>query len=121
MKQLKFLPFALILLVTLTGCMQNTTSGGDESLTNNVSLFNYSLSKQTQSEVDDAKETIVITEMLGHNTLSTPESVATQTTSFIHSVKDKMEGLGYKIISSDTNGMGDQGYKVFVTLIFERK
>lgn len=59
--------------------------------------------------------------MLGHNTLSTPESVATQTTSFIHSVKDKMEGLGYKIISSDTNGMGDQGYKVFVTLIFERK
>lgn len=37
MKQLKFLPFALILLVTLTGCMQKTTSGGDESLTNNVS------------------------------------------------------------------------------------
>lgn len=121
MKKLKFLPFALMLLVTLTGCMRNTTSGGDESLTNNVSLFNYSLSKQTQSEVDDAKETIVITEMLGDNTLSSSESVATKTTSFIHSVKDKMEGFGYKLISTDTNGMGEQGYKVFITLIFERK
>ena len=59
MKKLKFLPFALMLLITLTGCMRNTTSrGGDESLTNNVSIFTYSLSKQTQSEVDDAKETI---------------------------------------------------------------
>lgn len=121
MKKLKFLPFALMLLVTLTGCMRNTTSGGDESLTNNVSLFNYSLSKQTQSEIDDAKETIVITEMLGSNNSSTSEDVATQTTNFIHSVKDKMESLGYKLISSDTNGMGPQGYKVFVTLIFERK
>ena len=64
MKKLKFLPFALMLLITLTGYMRNTTSGGDESLTNNVSIFTYSLSKQTQSEVDDAKETIVITEML---------------------------------------------------------
>ena len=123
MKKLKFLPFALMLLVTLTGCtrMPNTTSGGDESLTNNVSIFTYSLSKQTQSEIDDAKETIVITEMLSDSTLSTSELVATKTTNFIHSVKDKMEGLGYKLISTDTNGVGEQGYKIFITLIFERK
>ena len=122
MKKLKFLPFALMLLITLTGCMRNTTSrGGDESLTNNVSIFTYSLSKQTQSEVDDAKETIVITEMLSDSTLSTSDSVATKTTNFIHSVKDKMEGLGYKLISTDTNGVGEQGYKIFITLIFERK
>ena len=120
-KKLKFLPFALMLLVTLTGYMRNTTSGGDESLTNNVSIFTYSLSKQTQSEVDDAKETIVITEMLSDSTLSTSESVATKTTNFIHSVKDKMEGLGYKLISTDTNGVGEQGYKIFITLIFKRK
>ena len=43
MKKLKFLPFALMLLVTLTGCMRNTTSGGDESLTNNVSKKNKRL------------------------------------------------------------------------------
>ena len=120
MKKLKFLPFALMLLITLTGCMRNTTSGGDESLTNNVSIFTYSLSKQTQSEVDDAKETIVITEMLSDST-NTSESVAIKTTNFIHSVKDKMEGLGYKLISTDTNGVGEQGYKIFITLIFERK
>ena len=72
-------------------------------------------------EVDDAKETIVITEMLSDSTLSTSESVATKTTNFIHSVKDKMEGLGYKLISTDTNGVGEQGYKIFITLIFERK
>ena len=59
--------------------------------------------------------------MLSDSTLSTSELVATKTTNFIHSVKDKMEGLVHKLISTDTNSVGEQGYKIFITLIFERK
>ena len=40
---------------------------------------------------------------------------------FIQSASKKMEENGYTIISSDTNGQGTHGDKIFVTLIFAKK
>ena len=41
--------------------------------------------------------------------------------SFIQSANKKMEENGYTIISSDSNGQGSTGDKIFVTLIFAKK
>ena len=46
---------------------------------------------------------------------------ATNVASFIQSVSKKMEENGYTIISSDTNGQGSHGDRIFVTLIFAKK
>ena len=117
-----FLFFVLILFVVnvLGGCTSATNEGGDTSLQNNITIKNYELSKKTQEEIKENKEKIVITELIDSSGADSYERSAVKTSTFINTVENKMLEEGYTIISSDTNGMGDFGQVIFVTLIFEK-
>ena len=120
MKNIKFLLLTLISSIILTGCAGSTTSGGDNSVTNNNYTYDYQFSNKTQSEINSSQKTIVITEMLGDNTYYTSDIIAAQKTNFINSVKNKMENVGYKLISSDSGNIGETNSRFIITLIFER-
>lgn len=111
----------VVSLFVLTGCIKPTTHGGDDSVTNNNYTYDYQFSSKTQTEIDSSKKTIVITEMLGNNYDYTSDVIAAKTTSFIYSVKNKMEPLGYKLISSDSGNIGKKNYRYMITLIFEHE
>lgn len=119
----------MLTLTTLlfAGCFGNvpskdntTSNGGDKSLTNNIRYKDYQLSQTTKSEIEDLKEKIIIAELIDGRYIGYTEN-ATEIASFIQSVNKKMEENGYTIISSDTNGQGTRGDKIFVTLIFVKK
>lgn len=120
MKKLAILFTVFVSLFVLSACYQSTASGGDNSLTSKVNIYDYKLSDSTQIDIQNGKEKIVITEFLNYELL--PSNKAAQnTTNFIHSVNKTMEEKGYTIISTDTNGMGNHGEYVYVTLIFAKK
>lgn len=104
-----------------TGCIGHTTSnGGEKSLTNEISYKNYELSQLTKSEIEKSKDKIILTEIIDGTDKGYVQN-ATDVASFIQSVSKQMEENGYTIISSDTNGQGSYGDKIFVTLIFAKK
>lgn len=120
MKKLAILFTVFVSLFVLSACYQSTASGGDNSLTSKVNVYDYKLSDSTQIDIQNGKEKIVITEFLNYELL--PSNKAAQnTTNFIHLVNKTMEEKGYTIISTDTNGMGNHGEYVYVTLIFAKK
>lgn len=120
MKKLLLFFTSVISLFVLSACYQSTSSGGNTSLTSKVNVYEYKLSESTQTDIQNGKEKIIITEFLNYELL--PSNTAAQrTTNFIHSVNQTMEEKGYSIISTDTNGMGKNGEYTYVTLIFAKK
>lgn len=120
MKKLTILFTLVVSLFVLSACYQSTSSGGNTSLTSKVNVYEYKLSESTQTDIQNGKEKIIITEFLNYELL--PSNTAAQrTTNFIHSVNQIMEEKGYSIISTDTNGMGKNGEYTYVTLIFVKK
>lgn len=121
MKKLTFIITLVLSTLLFTGCVDHTTSnGGDKSLTNNISYNNYQFSQTTKSEIEKSKEKIILTEIIDGTDKSYTQTVI-DVASFIQSVNKQMEENGYTIISSDTNGQGTRGDKIFVTLIFAKK
>ena len=117
MKKLTFIITLALSTLLFAGCIDRTTSnGGEKSLNNNISYKNYELSQLTKSEIEKSKDKIILTEVID-GTYKGYNEVA----SFIQTVNKQMEENGYTIISSDTNGQGSQGDKIFVTLIFAKK
>mgnify|MGYP003088925493 CR=1 FL=1 len=91
-----------------------------KSLNNNISYKNYELSQLTKSEIEKSNDKIILTEIIDGTDKGYTQT-ATEVASFIQSVNKQMEEKGYTIISSDTNGQGSLGDKIFVTLIFAKK
>ena len=120
MKKLTLLVTLTVALITLSGCYKSTTNGGDNSLTQYVNTQDYKLSDKIKLDIKNGKEKIIITETLNNSMLSY-NSAAQSTTNFIHSVNNVMEDNGYTILSTDTNGMGEHGTFIFVTLVFAKK
>ena len=121
MKKLTFIITLALSTLLFVGCIDSTTSnGGEKSLTNNISYNNYQFSQITKSEIEKSKEKIILTEIID-GTDKGYTRTATDVASFIQSVNKQMEENGYTIISSDTNGQGIHGDKIFVTLIFAKK
>lgn len=121
MKKLTFIITLALSTLLFAGCIDRTTSnGGEKSLTNNISYNNYQFSQITKSEIEKSKEKIILTEIID-GTDKGYTRTATDVASFIQSVNKQMEENGYTIISSDTNGQGTHGDKIFVTLIFAKK
>lgn len=120
MKKLAILFTVFGSLFILSACYQSTSSGGDTSLTSNVNVYEYKLSDSTQTDIQNGKEKIIITEFLNYELLPSNKA-AQRTPNFIHSVNQTMEEKGYTIISTDTNGMGKNGEYTYVTLIFTKK
>lgn len=121
MKKLTFIITVALSTLLFAGCIDHTTSnGGEKSLNNNISYKNYELSQLTKSEIEKSKDKIILTEVID-GTYKGYNETATEVASFIQTVNKQMEENGYTIISSDTNGQGSQGDKIFVTLIFAKK
>ena len=121
MKKLTFIITLTLSALLFAGCVDRSTSnGGNNSLTNNISYDNYQFSEITKSEIEKSKEKIILTEIID-GTYKSYTKTATNVASFIQSVSKKMEEHGYTIISSDTNGQGSHGDRIFVTLIFAKK
>lgn len=121
MKKLTFIIAIALSTLLFTGCINRTTSnGGEESLTNEISYKNYELSQLTKSEIEKSKDKIILTEVVD-GTYMSYNGTAAAVAGFIQSASKKMEENGYTIISSDTNGQGTHGDKIFVTLIFAKK
>lgn len=119
MKKLGFLIVASTML--LTGCISKTSQGGEGSLTNKVSISEYQLSDNVKSQISKGDQVIITELVTGDSEFNGFGTVATKTTNFIHSATAKMNTHGYKIVSTDTNGMGQDGVVVFVTLVFEKE
>lgn len=121
MKKLTFIITLTLSTLLFAGCVDRSTSnGGNNSLTNNISYNNYQFSESTKSEIEKSKEKIILTEIID-GTYKGYTETATDVASFIQSVNKQMEEKGYTIISSDTNGQGSYGDRIFVTLIFAKK
>ena len=121
MKKLTFIITLALSTLLFAGCIDSTTSnGGEKSLTNNISYNNYQFSQITKSEIEKSKEKIILTEIIDGTDKGYTQT-ATDVASFIQSVNKQMEENGYTIISSDANGQGSYGDKIFVTLIFAKK
>lgn len=121
MKKLTFILTLALSTLLFAGCVDHTTSnGGEKSLNNNISYKNYELSQLTKSEIEKSKEKIILTEIID-GTYKGYDDTAATVASFIQSANKKMEENGYTIISSDSNGQGSHGDKIFVTLIFAKK
>lgn len=127
MKKLTFVITIVLSTLLFVGCSGNTPlkdnttlNGGEKSLTNNISYTNYELSQVTKSEIEKSKDKIILTEIIDGRQKGYTET-ATDVASFIQSANKQMEENGYTIISSDTNGQGTHGDRIFVTLIFAKK
>lgn len=121
MKKLTFIITLTLSVLLFAGCTnQTTSSGGVKSITNEITYKNYEFSQTTKSEIEKSQDKIIITELIDGTNRNYVE-IITEVTSFIHSVNKQMEEKGYTIVSSDTNGLGSYGTKVFVTLIFAKK
>ena len=121
MKKLTFIITLALSTLLFVGCVDHTTSnGGEKSLNNNISYTNYEFSQLTKSEIEKSKEKIILTEIID-GTYKGYDGTASAVASFIQSANKQMEENGYTIISSDTNGQGSHGGRIFVTLIFAKK
>ena len=104
----------------LTGCVESTTSGGENSLTNYNTNGTYELSSNIMSDIEMSKDKIIITELINAQ-FKSYEGTAIKVSDFVKSANKQIEEHGYTIISSDTNGLGKDGDVIFVTLIFVKK
>ena len=109
-----------ITTLLLTGCVESTTSGGENSLTNYNTNKIYELSSSVMSDIENSKDKIIITELI-NTQYQTYVNTALKVSDFVKSANEEMEEHGYTIISSDTNSIGKDDDMIFVTLIFAKK
>lgn len=121
MKIVELLTITLLPLFILMGCIKPTTRGGDNSVTNNNYNYDYQFSNKTKFEIDSSIKTIVMTETLDDNYIYSSDMIAAYKTSFIESVKNEMENLGYKLISTDSENIGEENRRFLITLVFEHE
>ena len=116
-KKLTIIFTIFVTTLLLTGCVESTTSGGKNSLTNYNNNETYELSPNIMSDIEMSKDKIIITELINAQ-FKSYEGAAIKVSDFVKSANKQMEEHGYTIISSDTNGLGKDGDVIFVTLIF---
>lgn len=119
-KKLTIIFTILVSTLLLTGCVESTTSGGENSLTNYNTNGTYELSSSIMSDIEMSKDKIIITELI-NNQYKSYINTALTVSDFVKSANRQMEEHGYTIISSDTNGLGKDDDMIFVTLIFAKK
>ena len=109
-------------LLMLTACSVNTTSGGEDSVMNNVTTSEYSIPSSIKEKIEAKKKTIVITEYINEAMQPARYSeISVKVSNFINSAQAKMSEENYELISSDTNSMGEYGKSISVTLIFQKQ
>lgn len=118
-KKLTIIFTIFVTTLLLTGCVESTTSGGKNSLSNYNTNGTYELSPNIMSDIEMSKDKIIITELINAQ-FKSYESTALKVSDFVKSANKQMEEHGYTIISSDTNGLGKDGDVIFVTLIFAK-
>ena len=116
-KKLTIIFTIFVTTLLLTGCVESTTSGGKNSLTNYNNNETYELSPNIMSDIEMSKDKIIITELINAQ-FKSYEGAAIKVSDFVKSANKQMEEHGYTIISSDTNGLGKDADVIFVTLIF---
>lgn len=119
LKKLTIIFTIFVTTLLLTGCVESTTSGGKNSLTNYNTNKTYELSSNIMSDIEMSKDKIIITELINAQ-FKSYEGTALKVSDFVKSANKQMEEHGYTIISSDTNGLGKDGDVIFVTLIFAK-
>lgn len=119
-KKLTIIFTIFVTTLLLTGCVESTTSGGENSLTNYNTNRTYELSSNIMSDIEMSKDKIIITELI-NNQYKSYISTALTVSDFVKSANKQMEEHGYTIISSDTNSIGKDDDMIFVTLIFAKK
>ena len=112
---------AIAPLLMLTACGVDTTSGGENSVMNNVTTSEYSIPSSIKADIEAKKKTIVITEYLNEPTTTRYSEISVDVSNFINSAQEKMSEENYELISSDTNSMGEYGLSISVTLIFQKQ
>ena len=113
---------AIASLLMLTACSVNTTSGGEDSVMNNVTTSEYSIPSSIKEKIEAKKKTIVITEYINEAMQPARYSeISVKVSNFINSAQAKMSEENYELISSDTNSMGEYGKSISVTLIFQKQ
>lgn len=118
-KKLTIIFTIFVTTLLLTGCVESTTQGGKNSLTNYNTNGTYELSSNIMSDIEMSKDKIIITELINAQ-FKSYENTALKVSDFVKSANKQMEEHGYTIISSDTNGLGKDGDVIFVTLIFAK-
>lgn len=118
-KKLTIIFTIFVSTLLLTGCVESTTSGGKNSLSNYNTNGTYELSPNIMSDIETSKDKIIITELINAQ-FKSYENTALKVSDFVKSANKQMEEHGYTIISSDTNGLGKDGDVIFVTLIFAK-
>ena len=114
---------AIASLLMLTACsVENTTSGGEDSVMNYVSTSEYSIPSSIKEKIEAKKKTIVITEYINEAMQPARYSeISVNVSNFINSAQAKMSEENYELISSDTNSMGEYGKSISVTLFFQKQ
>ena len=125
MKKIGKLFLIACFIFSLAGCGYGSQQGGEESLMNDVSVYNYELSDKTKLEIEEGKEKIIVSEYSFIQGYETQESVYVRITTMIESISKKMEENGYTVISSDVCNVANDthvtGYSFMITLIFNKK
>ena len=119
LKKLTIIFTIFVTTLLLTGCVESTTSGGKNSLTNYNTNKTYELSSNIMSDIEMSKDKIIITELI-NTQFQTYGNTALKVSDFVKSANKTMKEHGYPIISSDTNSLGKDDDMIFVTLIFAK-
>ena len=93
MKKQTTLLLFLVLLVTLAACSVTTKDGGDLSVTNHTTTYDYQLSDATKLQIQNKKDKIIIVETLDRPSGGTT-TAAIEIANLVSSINDKMETEG---------------------------
>ena len=125
MKKIGKLFLVACFIFSLAGCGYGSQKGGEESLMNDVSVYNYEFSDKTKLEIEEGKEKIIISEYSFIQGYETYGDVYARITTMIESINKKMEENGYTVISSDVCNVANDahvtGFSFMITLIFSKK
>lgn len=114
----------LLSLMTLSACSVTTKDGGELSVTNHTTTYDYQLSDATKLQIQNKKDKIIIVETLDRPSGGTT-TAAIEIANLVSSINDKMETEGYSIISSDVALMegltSESKLGEVITLIFQKE
>lgn len=124
MKKQTTLLLLLLSLMTLSACSVTTKDGGELSVTNHTTTYDYQLSDATKLQIQNKKDKIIIVETLDRPSGGTT-TAAIEIANLVSSINDKMETEGYSIISSDVALMegltNESKLGEVITLIFQKE
>lgn len=124
MKKQTTLLLFLLSLITLTACSVTTKDGGELSVTNHTTAYDYQLSDATKLQIQNKKDKVIIVETLDRPSGGTT-TAAIEIANIITSINNKMETEGYSIISSDVTLLegltSESKLGEVITLIFQKE